>query len=277
MPATCPTFRIETVGPDLHRRGGLYGVGHARCSDGGTGRAIEKRYLTWEIDTVDAGVFRYGTEGGQMLAVPGAILLGNAGEAFTCQHLGPHGNHRSVIAIGNTLMAEVAEALGLDGIAFRVTSVPPGPQSAALYGWVRRLTRSERVLEDALIELIAVALGIGRRPREWKRCGREGARVLDVVKHLKASYPETHRLDELAARARLSRFHFIRVFREVTGVSPHQFLIGIRLRAASEHLQTTSRPITSVALETGFNDISHFNRTFRRAFGMSPRQWRECG
>lgn len=277
MLTTRNSFRIETVGPDLASRGGLYGVGQAHCSDGGAGRAIEKRYLTFEVDTVDSGVFRYGAEGGQMLAVPGAILFGNAGEAFTCQHLGSQGNRRSVIAIGNAFMADVADGLGLDDIAFKVTSVPPGPQSAALYGWVRRLTQSERVLEDSLIELIAAALGIGRRPREWKRCGREVTRVLEVVKHLKASYPETHRLDELAALARLSRFHFIRVFREVTGVSPIQFLIGLRLRAASERLQTTTQPITSVALETGFGDISHFNRTFRRAFGMSPRRWRACG
>ena len=52
---------------------------------------------------------------------------------------------------------------------------------------------------------------------------------------------------------------------------------GVRLRAAAERLQSGSAPVTEIALDAGFNDISHFNHLFRRAFAMSPGQWRRLG
>ena len=277
MLASCADFQIETTGPKLANRGGLYGVGQARCSVGRSDRMVEKRYSSWCCGTVDSGCFRYYTASDQVLAVPGMVLFGNAGEAFAYENLWPDGNDRSVIAFNSAVMAEVGEALGLDDLAFRVSGVPPSPKFAALYGAVRQLTGCERTLEDALFDLVAATLSIGRRPREWKRCGRQIARVLGVVKHLENSYAAPFCLEDLATIANLSRFHFIRVFRQVTGVSPHQFIIGRRLRAAAERLRTTADPITRVALETGFNDVSNFNRTFRRAFGMSPRRWRAGG
>lgn len=274
--STNGSLRIEIAGPELDSRGKHYGVGQAHCSADGASQLVEKRYEGWCVGTVDSGVFHYAAEGGETLAVPGAILFGNAGEAFTCRHVGPEGNRRSVIAVGHGLMTEAADALGLEDGAFKVAAIPPGPGSAALYGAIRHLTRSRQVLEITLMELLAATLSIGRKSRKWKCSGRDVTRVLEIVKLLEADYAQPHELQELAALAKFSRFHFIRVFRQVTGVSPNQFLIGVRLRVAAERLQITSQPITSVALETGFNDISHFNRSFRRAFGMSPRQWRNA-
>jgi len=101
--------------------------------------------------------------------------------------------------------------------------------------------------------------------------------VIGIVRHLEANFAEAHSLEDLAARANLSRFHFLRVFREITGTSPTSFLIGVRLRAAAERLQGESAPVTEIALDAGFNDISHFNHLFRRAFAMSPGAWRRLG
>jgi AraC-like DNA-binding protein len=78
----------------------------------------------------------------------------------------------------------------------------------------------------------------------------------------------------MAEAADLSRYHFIRVFRALTGEPPRQRLIGIRLRAAADRLIGTREPVTQIALSVGFNDLSHFNASFRQAFGMSPRAWR---
>lgn len=74
--------------------------------------------------------------------------------------------------------------------------------------------------------------------------------------------------------AGLSRFHFLRLFRAATGVSPHQHIIALRLRAAADRLRSTAEPVTLIALDVGFNDLSHFNLLFRRSFGVAPRQWR---
>jgi AraC family transcriptional regulator len=68
----------------------------------------------------------------------------------------------------------------------------------------------------------------------------------------------------------LSPFHFLRVFARVVGVTPHQYVVRVRLRRAARLLSATELAITDVALEAGFADLSNFVRTFRRAAGVPP-------
>jgi membrane protein len=103
---------------------------------------------------------------------------------------------------------------------------------------------------------------------------RNQQRVLSVVRYLQVQYRESCALKSLASLARLSPFHFLRIFREVTGQSPAQYVLNIRLRAAADVLLNTRAPITEIALRSGFNDIPHFNASFRSVFGRSPMQWR---
>jgi len=60
----------------------------------------------------------------------------------------------------------------------------------------------------------------------------------------------------------------------VTGRTPRQHVIATRLRAAARRLAATRTPVTRVALEAGFGDLSHFIASFARAFGASPRAYR---
>jgi AraC-like DNA-binding protein len=60
----------------------------------------------------------------------------------------------------------------------------------------------------------------------------------------------------------------------VLGVTPHQYLVAARLRRAARLLADPERPVTEVAFEAGFGDLSHFVRTFRRATGVSPGRFR---
>jgi AraC family transcriptional regulator len=61
----------------------------------------------------------------------------------------------------------------------------------------------------------------------------------------------------------------------VLGVTPHQYLVRSRLRHAAGLLADSDRPVTDVALEVGFADLSNFVRTFHRAAGVSPRGFRQ--
>jgi transcriptional regulator GlxA family with amidase domain len=78
----------------------------------------------------------------------------------------------------------------------------------------------------------------------------------------------------LARTARLSPYHFIRVFEGITGITPHQYLLRTRLRRAALRLRTEPAKILDIALSCGFGDISNFNRLFRAEFGVSPRAYR---
>jgi AraC-like DNA-binding protein len=93
---------------------------------------------------------------------------------------------------------------------------------------------------------------------------------------IEAHSHESIELPDAAREAGLSAFHFLRVFAGVLGVTPHQYLVRCRLRHAARLLADDTRPITDVALDVGFADLSNFVRTFHRAAGVPPRRFRQA-
>ena len=84
-------------------------------------------------------------------------------------------------------------------------------------------------------------------------------------------------ITELAATCRLSVSHFVRAFRQSTGLPPHQWIVMRRVNLSKDLLvEGTARPLAEIALACGFADQSHFTRTFSRIVGMTPGAWRRC-
>jgi AraC-like DNA-binding protein len=77
-------------------------------------------------------------------------------------------------------------------------------------------------------------------------------------------------LDELAALCGLGRFQFLKQFKQTIGMTPHAWLVRLRLERACSLLSRGPQAIADVAQEVGFYDQSHFNRAFRQAFGVAP-------
>ena len=99
------------------------------------------------------------------------------------------------------------------------------------------------------------------------------------------SQSETHRefsnfapfpidLDGLSGEARTSPYHFLRVFRAVTGETPYQFVLRQRMRQAAVRLRTSDEQVSAIAFDAGFGDLSTFNRRFRRVMGQPPMSFR---
>lgn len=82
-------------------------------------------------------------------------------------------------------------------------------------------------------------------------------------------------LADLAAEARISRAHFARQFAETFGVSPHQYLIELRIDRAKRAL-AAGASVTEVCYDIGFASIGTFSSTFRRRTGLSPREWQRA-
>lgn len=267
-------FRVEVDGPVLASRGGLYGAGDVRCTAPAKTLA-QHRYARSAIGAVVSGQFGYLTPGGSSEVSEGAIILGNADEHFGCLHLDNRGNRRAVLALDEVLMAELAEDLRADG-GFAIAAIGPGRTSAPLYGAIRRLARDALPQEENVITVTAAALALGRKVRKRDADRADHRRMREVADDIQRRYADPLPLAELAAQVGLSRFHFIRAFREVTGETPRQYQIGARLRAAADQLLDSQASITTIALNVGFNDLSYFNHTFRDAFGQSPRAWRRA-
>ena len=82
------------------------------------------------------------------------------------------------------------------------------------------------------------------------------------------------RLEELAAVTHMSPYHFARLFKRATGVSPHRFVVRCRIDAATALLTESTTSISSIARAVGFRTASHFATTVRRITGMTPSAYR---
>jgi AraC-like DNA-binding protein len=107
------------------------------------------------------------------------------------------------------------------------------------------------------------------------------ARAIARVKaHIQARLNTPLALDELAAQAQMSRFHFSRVFHAAQGQTPHQYILAQRIDQAKRLLWSAGRgplvpapAVLEVALACGFSSASHFSAAFKRLAGMTPQQW----
>lgn len=106
------------------------------------------------------------------------------------------------------------------------------------------------------------------------RGGLSRPQLRRLDEYILAHLAEDISLSALAGVAGVSPFHFIRLFRRTTGLTPHQYLIKRRVERARELLLPEARTIVDVACEVGFCDQSHLSLHFKRAYGMTPREFR---
>ncbi len=81
-------------------------------------------------------------------------------------------------------------------------------------------------------------------------------------------------VEELAEQVHMSKYHFLRKFKELTGMTAHSFVVSKRLIRACEELRERDKSITQIYQDTGFSDYSSFLRNFHRAYGVAPGKYR---
>jgi AraC family transcriptional regulator len=101
-----------------------------------------------------------------------------------------------------------------------------------------------------------------------------GFKLRQITDWMAEHVAEEFNLQRLAARAGLSKFHFIRLFKAATGVSPSRFHLNLRMNAARQLLRETKQSIVTIALDVGYNNPSRFAQLFRRETGLTPSDYR---
>lgn len=252
------------------------------CTAGRDDRPFQEQRAGVAVAMVVAGSFQYRSSVGHALMTPGSLLLGNPDQPFECAH--DHGDGDRCVSF--SFSRETFERLAADagfrpgGPTFRV---PRLPAMRALSPLVARACAGVAGVADAgaweelAMEVAARALehASQRTPRRGTVPPAAEARVTRVVRLIDRGWDdEPLTLPRLAREARLSSYHFLRTFQQVTGVTPHQYVRRVRLRQAAARLMTDRSAVIDVVFDCGFGDVSNFNRAFRGEFGMSPRQLR---
>jgi AraC-like DNA-binding protein len=111
---------------------------------------------------------------------------------------------------------------------------------------------------------------------EWIRLARHQEHPLQerIRNHIAASLRNRITLEDLAAVAGMSKFHFIRKYRQLTGCTPMDEVQGMRIERARELILTTNLPLKAIAARAGFRDVYHFSHAFKRRLGLTPSSLR---
>lgn len=99
-------------------------------------------------------------------------------------------------------------------------------------------------------------------------------RVKMVIHFIEENGDRQLSLNEIARSINVSPWHLCRLFRMGTGTSVNQYLLGLRMQKAKELLETTCLRVKEIMNQVGIRDESHFARTFKKLFGVSPSQYR---
>lgn len=243
-----------------------------RCDARPGDKPFAELHASMSVSYVRSGTFGYHARGKCYELVAGSLLIGNAGDEFTCTHEFSHGDECLSFHFAPDVAEEVAKAP-----FWKIGSLPPMAETAA-FGEAAQAAAQQ----DAAIALDEAALLLAQRAGTiasgethiLRTSARDRRRAIEAALWIDAACGESIDLQAAARPSGLSPFHFLRVFTRVVGVTPHQYLIRARLRKAARLLAVSGRPVTEIALECGFNDIANFTRSFRRAAGRSPQAFR---
>jgi len=250
------------------------------CSFGPHDRPFEERHEGVCVAAVTAGTFQYRSTLGSAMLAPGALLLGNDHHCFECGH--EHGVGDRCVSFRFTpefLESVAAEIPGVRRIAFAVPRLPPHP---ALLPLIAAAEAAREGGEEAAFAEVALRLAgavcaalAGSEKRVRAPTRRDERRIVATLRLIEARADEPLSLAELAGAAAMSPYHFLRTFRTVVGMTPHQYILHTRLLRAAVHLRRTREDISTIAFASGFNDLSTFNRRFARVIGQSPSAYRK--
>lgn len=237
-------------------------------------------HLDYHIGLVTEGVQRQRFRGKTVLIGPGCVSLMPPGEIHDGAIDSARGytlrTFRLSSGLLNSVAQELSETCGEPALSGALIEDPElatqlvrlfdamraagDPASLAVQSeWLRlmnlMLTRSRAIVPQQASGALS--------PVQWRR----------VREYCFAHLSEKITLDALAALCDLGRFQFLRQFKQTIGMTPHAWLLRLRLEHACVLLSRSSQTIAQVAHGVGFYDQSHFNRAFRQAFGVAPSNY----
>jgi AraC family transcriptional regulator len=258
----------------LHR--GYVSAFNYVCDAGPADRPYAEAHADHSLSYVRKGSFgcRCGRRRDEL--VSGSVLIGRPGDEYICLHDHHDGGDE---CLSFHLPAALVEEVGGEAI-WRSGGAPPLPELMVLGELAQAAAQGNQSIGLDELGLLLAARFVetisGRRRGSQQVGPRDRRRAVVAALWIDAHCHLQIDLERAADQVGLSPFHFLRLFANVLGVTPHQYLVRSRLRRAARLLTGDARSITDIAFDVGFADLSNFVRTFHRAAGVSPRRFRQA-
>ncbi|MFT4103841.1 MAG: AraC family transcriptional regulator [Burkholderiaceae bacterium] len=187
-----------------------------------------------------------------------------------------------LMTLGPALVEQVAQELGIGRI-----EIPPHHADARndfilnaaelVYSELQQGNPHGSMFAEVFARALAVHLltGFSRSaPAEPRKPSISRTRIRHLDEYIRANMASQISLAELAAQAGLSEYHFCRVFKNTTQLSPYQYLLRRRVQHACSHLEKDRLSVQEIAFACGFGDPVQFSRQFKKLMGVTPTAYR---
>jgi AraC-like DNA-binding protein len=227
-----------------------------------------------------------------VVADPNVVMFYNQGQLYRRGKISEQGDLCDWFGFGQTAVIEAVRSHDptVDDRWLTPFCFSHGPAASAIYMQQRLLIHylnqtavpdplyveesAFGILQQAIAHAYATQPPAARRPEHTARRHRE---LVQAVKELLAvRFAEPLALNQIATAVYTSPFHLSRIFRQQTGLTIHNYLNQLRLRAALTHVAEPHASLTDLGLALGYASHSHFTLAFRRAFGTAPSHFRQA-
>jgi AraC family transcriptional regulator len=249
------------------------------CTSGPYDRPFEERHDGVCIAAVTGGTFLYRSSLGSTVLAPGALLLGNDCHCFECSHEHGVGDRCLSLRLAPEFLETVVSSVpGVRRASFSVPRLPPHDRLLPVIAAAEaaRDDGDAGAFEELVLRIAGAVSGAlnESKTRPPAPGVRDERRISAALRYIESSVDESLSIAGLAQVAAMSPYHFLRTFRALVGMTPHQFILYTRMKRAAISLRRTHENISAIAFAAGFGDLSTFNRRFQRIFGLSPGAFR---
>jgi AraC-like DNA-binding protein len=223
------------------------------------------------LGAIESGVERFRYRGAEHLAPPDTLVLMNPDELHTGRAETAGGWRYRMLYLDDGVLEQLT---GERGWWFADALDRNATRARRVSRLLRQLWHAHEPLafDGLLLDLIDELRPSARVARPARDEGQ--ARFAPVIEHLRAHLAERLTLDELAAVAGLSPFHFLRQFKRAHHATPQQMLMAWRLFEAKRLLAASEAP-AQVAAAVGLTDQAHLTRAFANRYGVTPARYQE--
>ncbi len=218
------------------------------------------------------------TLNGETVAGPGSIVLIDCMEYQYYRTISCDSWNFKWFHFKGPLAGQYGEAITRDGLC--VLNGPGTERAGAMIGELfecasRKSSYTDLLISGKIIEILNMIATerIGMTDKYSDR--RCVSCIENAVGLIHSSFPERLSLEQMAEHAHLSKYHFLRLFRAETGLTPHEYVISHSVNMSKKMLWQTSATVADIASECGFSDSNSYIRAFKKLCGVTPNAYRK--